>query len=55
MILVVGSIQPRSYTAKDGSSRSQTEIVVDEVYFCGDKAPSGPVNVEVDDDEPLPF
>lgn len=59
MILVVGSIQPRSYTAKDGSTRSQTEIVVDEVSFCGDKAekPSAPVNVEVDDDleDELPF
>ena len=60
MILVVGSIQPRSYTAKDGSSRSQTEIVVDEVSFCGDKAsekPNNPVNVWPDDDpgEELPF
>lgn len=59
MILVVGSIQARDYTDKQGNKRTATEIVVDEVSFTGDKAekPSNPVNVEVDDDleDELPF
>ena len=62
MILLVGSVQNRDYTDKAGNKRIVTEIIVDEVSFCGDKAtaekPSVPVNVEVDDDlddDELPF
>lgn len=60
MILVVGEIQTREYTDKAGNKRTVTEIVVDEVSFCGDKAPvekqNNPVNVWPDDDpEELPF
>ena len=39
MICVLGSIQTRPYTDKDGNKRTATEIVVDEVSFCGDGQP----------------
>ena len=51
MIAVVGSIQSRNYTDRDGNNRTAVEVVVDEVSFCGDR--SAP-DVAVDDDE-LPF
>ena len=38
MIAVVGSIQTRRYTDKDGNERTATEVVVDEAYFTGSKA-----------------
>lgn len=55
MIAVVGSIQSRNYTDRDGNNRTAVEVVVDEVSFCGDRTGdrSAPV-VAVDDDE-LPF
>lgn len=34
-ILVEGRIQTRDYTDKDGNKRSGTEIVAQNVYFCG--------------------
>lgn len=34
-ILVCGAIQTRSYDAEDGTKRYVTEIIVDEVEFCG--------------------
>jgi single-strand DNA-binding protein len=37
MINVVGTIQTRRYTDKDGNARTATEVVADEVNFCGDK------------------
>ena len=37
MIAVTGSIQTRRYTDRDGKDRTATEIIADEVYFCGDK------------------
>ena len=36
MIAVVGSIQTRSYTDRDGNNRTATEVVVDEVNFTGE-------------------
>ncbi len=41
MIAVVGSIQTRRYTDKDGNERTATEVVVDEAYFTGSKAEGG--------------
>ena len=38
---VVGSIQTRSYDDKDGNKRYVTEVVADEVEFCGPKNASG--------------
>ena len=34
-IAVEGRIQSRSYEAKDGSKRYVTEVVVQNMYFCG--------------------
>lgn len=34
-ILVCGAIQTRSYDAEDGTKRYVTEVIVDEVEFCG--------------------
>lgn len=43
---IVGSIQTRSYDDKDGKKVFVTEVVVDEVYFVGNKK---------QDEAPLPF
>ena len=36
-ILLTGEIQVRPYTAKDGSKRTATEVIVASVNFCGRK------------------
>ncbi len=36
MIAVVGSIQTRNYTDRDGNNRTAVEVVADEVSFTGD-------------------
>ncbi len=41
MICVVGSIQTRKYTDKDGNNRTATEVVADEINFCGDSSNGG--------------
>ena len=41
MINVVGSIQTRSWDDADGKKRYATDLVADEVNFCGDKRPDG--------------
>lgn len=38
MIAVEGSIQTRKYEDKDGNKRTATEIVVENVSFCGSKS-----------------
>lgn len=63
MIGVVGSLQTRSWTDKNGNKRYVTEVIADEAYFCGDKAEvetkakpeAEPEMTEVDDGEELPF
>ena len=37
MISVVGNIQNRSWDGQDGKKNYTTEIIVDEVYFTGEK------------------
>ncbi|HHU07658.1 MAG TPA: single-stranded DNA-binding protein [Clostridiaceae bacterium] len=39
-MLVVGSIQPRSYVDQNGQKRYVTEVVADEVYFADSKRES---------------
>jgi len=39
-VALVGSLQSRSYDAQDGSKRTVTEVVVDEVEFASSKGPS---------------
>ena len=41
MVNVVGSIQKRTWDDKEGNKRYTTEIIADEVNFCGDKRPEG--------------
>lgn len=38
MICVIGSIQTRSWEDSDGKKQYATDIVVDEVYFTGEKS-----------------
>ena len=38
MIAVVGRIQARTYTDKDGNNRKAVEVVADKVSFTGEKA-----------------
>lgn len=61
-IIVCGAIQTRNYEAEDGTKRYITEVLVDEVDFCG-KAEAGGAKAaaepkeelqEIDDDD-LPF
>lgn len=45
LINVVGELQTRDWVAMDGSKRWATEVIVDEVNFCGDKPQqSDPLN-----------
>lgn len=37
MIAVTGSIQTRNYTDRDGNNRTTTEVIVNQVDFCGGK------------------
>lgn len=37
MIAVEGSIQNRKYTDKNGNEKEATEIIANQVHFCGDK------------------
>ena len=67
---VVGSLQSRSYEANDGTKRSVTEVVVEDIEFVGPKqddgareyAPFEPKGISSDkpvlepvEDEDLPF
>ncbi len=63
MIAVKGSIQTRSYEDKNGNKCSVTEVIADNVSFCGSKsdnaAASSPVSepdipIDTNDDD-LPF
>ena len=62
MMCVVGSIQTRSWDGQDGKKNYATEVVADEVNFCGEKradeakkeSTDGFMPVE-DTGEPLPF
>ena len=44
MVNVVGSIQKRTWDDKDGNKRYATEIIADEINFCGDKRPESATN-----------
>lgn len=70
MIAVEGSIQTSNYTDKNGAKRKQTEVVADNVSFCGSKGDNGAAGQQnapnldvneaefeeiVDDDDDLPF
>lgn len=57
-VAVVGSLQTRSYEAKDGSKRYITEVIADEIEFIstkkdGEEKVSKPHLTPVDEDEQL--
>ena len=61
-IILVGSLQTRAYTDKEGNKRKVTEIVANEAHFCGSKRdtteeeydPAGFAKADAgDDDEPF--
>lgn len=64
-ILIRGTLQTRAWTDKEGIKRNTTELLVDEVEFCGAKSQQGydatpePKQTvgggEGPDDESLPF
>jgi single-strand DNA-binding protein len=55
-IVVVGSLQNRSWDDKEGKKHTVTEVVADEFYFADSKkAESQPVYEYPVDDEELPF
>jgi len=49
-VALVGSLQTRSYDAQDGSKRTATDVVVDEIEFASSKGPSN--NDEMTAEEP---
>lgn len=63
MMAVVGTIQTRSWDGEDGQKRYATEVIVNEVHFCGDKReaekqeskPQENDFIPVEDDGSLPF
>lgn len=60
---VVGSIQTRSWDGQDGKKNYATEVIADEVNFCGEKRTDSNQNqgtdnsgfMPADDDTDLPF
>ena len=42
LICLSGSLQSRSYKAKDGTNRQVLEVVADQLYFTGDKKTATP-------------
>ena len=41
MIAIEGTIQTSNYTDKNGNNRKQTEVLANNVSFCGSKSESG--------------
>lgn len=54
-VYVRGSIRTRNWTDKDGVTKSNKEVVVDEVKFLGPKPSDQPSNSGVPDDDGPPF
>lgn len=54
MIAVEGTIQTSNYTDKNGNNRKQTEVLANNVSFCGSKSESGNVAPTGGYNEPAP-
>lgn len=54
MAVVTGSMQVRSFTDKEGKKRTATEVMVDNVYFAGQKKEASFTEAEEDDGD-IPF
>lgn len=51
-IVVSGRLQSRDWTDKNGSKRTEWEVLADNIYFCGDKKGSAPAKfVELDESD----
>ena len=46
MIAIEGTIQTSNYTDKNGNNRKQTEVLANNVSFCGSKNESGNMDIE---------
>lgn len=46
MIAIEGTIQTSNYTDKNGNNRKQTEVLANNVSFCGSKSESGSMDIE---------
>lgn len=58
LAVVTGRLQVRSYTDKDGTKRTSTEVVAENIYFAGPKPGSRvgtPEYTEIENDGELPF
>lgn len=54
LVAVVGSIQTRSWDGDDGQKQYATEVIVNEVHFCGDKREPGKQESKSQDDDFIP-
>ena len=59
MVLLSGKLQTRSYDDRNGNKVFVTEVVVDEVNFCGSQAKReenrDTAPTDYDEDDPVPF
>lgn len=46
MIAIEGTVQTSNYTDKNGNNRKQTEVLANNVSFCGSKNESGNMDIE---------
>ena len=54
MIAIEGEIQTRNYTDKNGNNRKATEVLVNNVSFCGSKFENNTSNSAPVENDPLP-
>lgn len=52
MMIVIGRLQVRPWSDKEGNKRTTTEVVADKVHFAGDKSKSTEVTV-IGGNEPM--
>lgn len=55
MAVVVGSLQIRDWTDKDGNKRRSAEVIAESVYFCDSKRDSDPLDKLADDAAPVTY
>nr|DAS18914.1 MAG TPA: Single strand binding protein [Caudoviricetes sp.] len=55
LIAIVGSIQTRTYTDREGIKRTVFEVVADEAHFVESKKTTQQISSEVETDDILPF
>ena len=53
MISITGRLQTRTYQDKQGNNRKVTEIIANNIYFCGSKKEQIPQKTEIENFEPI--